>query len=53
MCIIDCPVPYSEIEAMLPNYFDDMVKAVADISRRIIAVDAELHADLEKELIVR
>lgn len=51
MRIIDSPVSYSEILGMFPNYFGDMVKAVADISRRVIAVDAELHADLERELV--
>ena len=30
---------------------DDMIKAVADVSRGIMAVDAELHADLEQFLL--
>lgn len=28
---------------------DEMIKAVVDIDRRIIAFDAELHADLEEQ----
>lgn len=32
---------------MQGNFFDDMVKAVVDVNRRLIALDAELHADLE------
>lgn len=36
---------------MLCNYFDDMVKGVVDVKRRIVAVDAELHADLESLLL--
>ncbi len=31
--------------------FGDMVKAVVDIDRELIAVDAELHADLEALLL--
>lgn len=36
---------------MMPNYFGDMVKAVVDIERKIIGVDAELHADIEWSLL--
>ncbi len=36
---------------MMPNYFGDMVKAVVDIERKIIGVDAELHADIEQTLL--
>lgn len=32
-------------------YFDYMVKAVVDIKKEIIAINAELHADLETYLI--
>ena len=32
---------------MLGGFFDGMVKGVVDVERRLIAVDAELHADLE------
>ena len=30
---------------------DEMVKAVVDVKRNVLAVDAELHADLEKHLL--
>jgi hypothetical protein len=33
---------------MAKNMFGDLVKAVVDIERELIAVDAELHADQEK-----
>ena len=36
---------------MLPGYFGDMVKAVVDVRQGIVGVDAELHADIEKELL--
>ena len=36
---------------MLPGYFGDMIKAVVDVQKSIIGLDAELHADIEKELL--
>lgn len=36
---------------MQENYFGDMVKAVVDIRKGLMALDAELHADLEKMLL--
>lgn len=33
------------------NYFEDMLKAVVDIDKGIIAVNAELHSDLEELLL--
>ena len=36
---------------MAESMFGDMVKAVVDINRGIFAVNAELHSDLEGELI--
>ena len=30
---------------------DEMVKAVVDVKRNVLAIDAELHADLEKHLL--
>ena len=36
---------------MQDNFFGDMVKAVVDTERGMLAVDAELHADLEKLLL--
>ena len=40
-----------DLREMAPKFFDDMVKGVVDIDRRILAVDAELHSDLETELL--
>ena len=36
---------------MAANLFGDMVKAVVDVERGIIALDAELHSDLEALLL--
>ncbi len=36
---------------MAVNSFGDMVKAVVDVDRELVAVDAELHSDLEALLL--
>ena len=41
----------AELKRMAENMFGDLVKAVVDIEKEIMAVDAELHADQEKELL--
>ncbi len=38
---------------MLPGYFGDMIKAVVDVKQCILGLDAELHADIEKELLAQ
>lgn len=30
------------------NYFGDMVKAVVDVEKELLGIDAELHADIEQ-----
>ncbi len=40
-----------ELKQMAANTFGDMVKAVIDVDRELIAVDAELHSDLEALLL--
>jgi len=51
MQIIYDTITIDDIKKMLGNFFDDMVKAVVDVERRIVAVDAEMHADLEQYLL--
>lgn len=53
MRIIDSqnPIRLDELRDMAAAMFGDMVKAVVDIGRDIMAVDAELHADEEALLI--
>ena len=40
-----------ELKQLAAGLFGDMVKAVVDIERGVIAVDAELHSDLEALLL--
>lgn len=44
-------LPLDELRQMASATFGDMVKAVVDIERGILALDAELHADLESLLL--
>lgn len=41
-------ITISELKEMLPNFFGDMVKAVVDVERKLVALDAQLHIDLEQ-----
>jgi len=51
MKIVRDAITNAELKTMAEAMFGDMVKAVADIDRGILAVDAELHSDLEACLI--
>ena len=45
------PVPMDELRQLAAGRFGDMVKAVVDLGRGIMLLDAELHADQEAELL--
>lgn len=45
------PVSLDEIRQLAGERFGDMVKAVVDLKRGIMLLDAELHADQEAELL--
>jgi hypothetical protein len=47
MKIIDKEITIQELRKMAQETFGNMVKAVVDVKREIMAVDAELHADEE------
>ena len=47
MKIIKTTLEIEELKQMSVATFGNMVKAVVDVEREIIAVDSELHADLE------
>ena len=47
MHIITTTLSLDDLKKMAADMFGDIVKAVVDIDRELIAVDAELHADLE------
>jgi hypothetical protein len=51
MTIITKQIQIEEIEGMLGNYFDDMVKAVLDIQKEEISLGAGFHADEESLLL--
>lgn len=39
------------LRQIAPDFFTEMVKAVVDIDKGVMAINAELHADLEKLLL--
>lgn len=51
MKIITQSVTLDEIKAMAAATFGNLVKAVVDVDRELIAADAELHSDLEALLL--
>jgi hypothetical protein len=48
---IEKPISISELEELAAQRFGDLVKAVVDLHRELIVVDAELHADQEAWLL--
>lgn len=51
MRIIQKTLSIAELKQIAEAGFGDMVKAVVDVERELIAADAELHADLEALLL--
>jgi len=51
MKIIKNSISLSELSKMAKNMFDNLVKAVVDVEKEIMAVDAPMHSDEEAELI--
>ena len=51
MKLITEPIDIKELETMADSFFGNLVKAVVDIQKEIMVIDAELHADQEKWLI--
>ena len=51
MKIVDRKLIIAELKQMAAATFGNMVKAVVDVDRELIAVDAELHSDLEALLL--
>jgi hypothetical protein len=49
--IIDSKIKLSELEEMASSRFGNLVKAVVDIEKEIMAIDGELHADEEALLL--
>jgi len=51
MKIVTDTISLDELKQMSTVIFDNMVKAVVDVDREVLAVDAELHSDLEALLL--
>ena len=51
MRIVDNAISLDELRAMAEGLFGNLVKAVVDVERRIMAVDGELQADEEALLL--
>ena len=51
MQILQKSLSRAELAALAENTFGDMIKCVADVKRGVLALDAELHADLERLLL--
>ena len=51
MLICEHPIGREELERMAAAGFGDMVKGVVDVERELLALDADLHADLEALLL--
>ena len=51
MQIITIQLTLDELKEVAANMFGNMVKAVVDVDRELIAIDAELHSDLEALLL--
>ena len=51
MRIVDREIRVEDLKQMAAGTFGDLVKAVVDVDREIIAVEGELHSDLEAMLL--
>lgn len=51
MQIVNKKISRAELVQISDHYFGDMTKGVVDVEKEIVAIDAELHADLETLLL--
>lgn len=51
MKLIDTTVSKDELKKMSHGFSGGIVKAVVDVKKRIMVIDASMHADEEKELL--
>jgi hypothetical protein len=45
------PVSIEELRRLVPGRFRDMIKGVVDVRRRLLVIDADMHADQEADLL--
>ena len=51
MIILDSPITRADLSILASHIYGDMIKAVADTDLGLLALDAELHSDLERLLL--
>ncbi|SKC57623.1 hypothetical protein SAMN06298215_1737 [Bacteroidales bacterium WCE2008] len=51
MIILEHPISRAELKKYAANTFGDMIKCVADVEKGLLAIDADLHADLERMML--
>ena len=51
MLILNAPISRATLKEYAANTFGDMIKCVADVDKGLLAIDADLHADLEQLLL--
>lgn len=51
MRLIDKPITKKELEKIARERFGDMTKAVVDLEKKVMVIDADLHADQEAFLL--
>ena len=51
MLIVDKSISLAELKRLAESKFGNLVKAVVDVNRKVMAIDADLHADEEAELL--
>ena len=51
MIILERPISRAQLKEYAANTFGDMIKCVADADKGLLAIDADLHADLERLLL--
>ena len=51
MIILNNPISRTELKEYAANTFGEMIKCVADVDQGLLAIDADLHADLERLLL--
>ncbi len=49
--VLESRIGADELKRLVDRFFGDMVKLVADIERRVVAIGGELHADAEQILL--
>ncbi len=51
MIILYKPITREELGKLAENFYGDMIKGVVDVDQELLALDAELHSDLESLLL--